>query len=49
MCVCVFLEIAVFSNANSVDPDHKLRFVTSDLGLHCLPVTSSRDFPAKTV
>ena len=25
--------------ANSEDPDHTSRSVTSDLGLHCLPLT----------
>ena len=27
--------------ADSADPDQTLRFVASDLGLHCLPFTRS--------
>ena len=32
-----FIEIRVF-HANIVDADHMPRSVSSDLGLHCLPV-----------
>ena len=33
-----FIEISVF-NINSVDPDQTPRSATSDLGLHCLPMS----------
>ena len=33
-----FIEIPVF-NASSVDPDQMLHSASSDLGLHCLPIT----------
>ena len=32
----MIIEVPVL-NANNVDPDQTLRFVVSDLGLHCLP------------
>ena len=33
-----FIETPVF-NANSVDPNQTPRLVTSDMGLHCLPMS----------
>ena len=31
--------------ANSEDPDQMLHFASSDLGLHCLPITLLGVFP----
>ena len=33
----------IFCKANSGDPDQKLHFVASDLGLHCLPMSHKED------
>ena len=38
----VSLKIARFLSANNVNPDQTPYYVTSDLGLHCLPTTLSR-------
>ena len=39
------LKKFLFLNANSVDPDQAPRFTSSDLGLHCLPITLLWGFP----
>ena len=48
LIIFFFIEISVF-NANSVDPDQTPRSVASDLGLHCLPMSSLRDARLKWV
>ena len=40
-CYHVFIEIRVF-NANNVDSDQTPRSAASDLGLHCLPMSTTR-------
>ena len=41
-----FIEISA-ENAKSIDPDEMLHSVSSDLGLHCLPINLLRDLQTK--
>ena len=54
VCMVSFLLLPSFVgiselNANSIDPDQTPRYVTSDLGLHCLPVSLLWDARLKWV
>ena len=48
MLLLYFIEIPLV-NAHSVDPDQMPSPVTSDLGLHCLPITFLEVYRLKSV